>query len=134
MISSFWNPPSADEPQCRSSLYKKRIHELDKATKSETGGQLTTYIYGPCEGCGDLWIQFYDQVSILSYLVVPCFNALLNEVRDRLADDGEEHVDDPLPRQARHVTLIRQIVLDSIVLCTFFEESFDAETLVEWSV
>ena len=96
------------------------MHELDKTHGSETVGQLTADIDGLCEGRCDLRVQFYDQVSILSYLVVPRFNGLLNEVRDRLADDGEEHVDDPLPRQARHVTLVRQIVLDSIVLCTFF--------------
>ena len=101
---------------------------------SKTGGQLTTDVDGSGEGCRDLRVKFDDQVSILCYGIIPLFNALLNEVRDRLANDGEEHVDDPLPRQARHVTLVRQIVLDSVILCTFFEESFDAETLVEWGV
>ena len=98
---------------------------------SKTGGQLTTDVDGSGKGCRDLRVKFDDQVSILCYGIIPLFNALLNEVRDRLANDGEEHVDDPLPRQARHVTLVRQIVLDSIILCTFFEESFDAETFIE---
>ena len=107
------------------------MHELDKTHGSETVGQLTADIDGLCEGRCDLRVQFYDQVSVLSYLIITLFYTPFNKVRNWLAYDGEQYVDDELPRHARHVTLIRKIIHDSGVLRTLLEEALNAEALVK---
>ena len=107
------------------------MYELDKTHGSETVGQLTADIDGLCEGRCDFRVQFYDQVSVFGDLIITLFNTPFNKVRNWLAYDGVQYVDDELPRHARHVTVIRKIIHYSWVLCTLFEEALNAEALVK---
>ena len=107
------------------------MHELDKTHMSEKVGQLTADIDGLCEGSSNLRVQFYDQISVLSYLIVTLFYTPFNKVRNWLAYDGEQYVDNELPRHARQVTLIRKIIHDFGVLRTLLEETLNAEPLIK---
>ena len=83
------------------------MHELNKTHGIEAVVQLTADIDGLCEGRCDLRVQFYDQVSVFGDLIITFFNTPFNKVRNWLAYDGVQYVDNELPRHARHVTLVR---------------------------
>ena len=63
---------------------------------------------GVVEGLGDVRVDVDEHVVLERHLRVTLDALLLDEVREGVADLGEDHVDEPLLGQMRDLLLIRQ--------------------------
>ena len=73
-------------------------------------------------------------MAVLGDRVVALLDGLTNEVLDAVTDHRVDDVDDPLPRKAVKVSLVRQAFLDCLVILGQLQELLDGQTWVERSV
>ena len=69
---------------------------------------LTGYRLRVGEDLGDVLVHFDEQVVLLRYVIVPLFDHGVDPLRERLAENGVAHVDQPLPRKLVPVELVGQ--------------------------
>lgn len=96
--------------------------------------ELTADIYGVLECLSDGWIQLDHQIAVFCNRIVARQNSLFDPNLERVLHDGVDDVHDELPGQAVDVALVRQVVLDALVLLALLEDGFDVEPLVERDV
>ena len=82
----------------------------------------------------DLWVKFNEEVTFLGEFIVAFHDLLTNVLRDLLTNFRVDDVDDPLPREAVKIALIRQALPNLRFVLDFFQEFLDGQTWVERSV
>ena len=60
------------------------------------------------EDLSDVLIKLDKQILLARHVVVPLFDHGVDPLRERLANNGVAHVDQPLPRKPVPVELVRQ--------------------------
>ena len=73
-------------------------------------------------------------MAFVGEVVVAFLDHLSNVVRELLTDVRVDDVDDPLPREAVTVALLRQALLDFLPVPEHCQEDLDGQTWVERSV
>ena len=91
---------------------------------------LTADIDGAAKSCSYLRVELDHEVALLRDLLVAILDLLGDPRTELVANDGVDQVDDPLPRQLGHVSLVWQVLLDLPELAAVLEDRRDAERLV----
>ena len=78
--------------------------------------RLTADIDACVECLGDLRVHLYEQLLLLSDLIVAESYFFLHPITERLSNDCVDHVDEPLTWDFVHVTIVREVVRDLRVL------------------
>ena len=73
-------------------------------------------------------------MAFLGEVIVAFLDLLTNVLRELLTDIRVDDVDDPLPREAVKVALLRQALPDFRVVLEHCQEDLDGQTWVERSV
>ena len=84
------------------------------------------------EGAKNVRVHGDAEVALLHQPAVSLLDVLEYPVSKRLADDGVDHVDDPLTRKTTKLIILRQVLQRLRVLGRLREELLDAEALVLW--
>ena len=82
------------------------------------------------EGSRDLGVELNRLVGLLQQLVVPRFHSFVDPLGKGVANQGESHVDEPLPRELAEVPRVGQVALHQLVLLGEAQDLPDAEALV----
>ena len=95
---------------------------------------LTADVDRAAEGLGDLRVELNHEVSLVRELSVALLDCLGDPLPERLSDHRVYHINDPLPRQLTHVTLVGQVRRDLFVRPALLEDVLDREAGVERDV
>ena len=93
---------------------------------------LTADVDRVSERCCYLRVKVNYQAAMFSNRVIASFNALLDPQLERILDNSEDDVHNELSGQAVHVTLVRQVLRNMLMLHATLHDVFDAESFVEW--
>ena len=97
-------------------------------------GALTADVDRAAEGLGDLGVELNHEVSLVRELVVALLDCLGDPLPERLPDHRVDHINDPLPWQLTHVTLVGQVRRDLFVRPCLLEDVLDREPGIERDV
>ena len=81
--------------------------------------------------CGrHVGLHLDQEVSLLGDLYVAVLDLVLDPGAERLPEEGEGKIEEPLPWYLVHVAILGQVVVDDGVLPGLFEDALDAEVNV----
>ena len=92
---------------------------------AEESCELTADIDGVAEGSGNLRIELDHEVVLLGKVHVAASDHIGDPKSEVLTNEGVDNVDDPLPRQPRDVTFVREVGDNFLVLASLLENVID---------
>ena len=95
---------------------------------------LTADVRRAAERGGDVRVQVDHEVPLLGKLVVAVLHLLRDPLPEVVAAQGIDDVDDPLPRQLGHVSLVGQVQSELLRLSAVLKDGLDGERLVHGHV
>ena len=95
---------------------------------------LTADVERASESCCDLWVELDHELLLLGKLLVAALDLLRDPLPQVVADDGVDHVDDPLARELGDVASVGHVVLDLLHPQAEVKNALDRESQVAGDV
>ena len=113
---------------------KSDMRVLRSIVNVDVSHELTRNIHAFPEGFSDGRVELDHKILLLCHVIVAMLDQLGDPAAELVTHDRVNDVDEPLPRKARYVALVRHILAHSPVLRALLEDLVDGETLVHGDV
>ena len=82
------------------------------------------------ESFGNLRVHLNVELLLRGQLFIAKFNFVLDPAFERFSEHSVGDIEEPLTREARKITVIRQVVVDAGILLGCCHDPFDGEILI----